>query len=155
MKTAGYATAMAGKFLVPWPITSAPPSYDRYSFLKEGYYGPRINRNGQVATVSGYSTTLLANDLRGYLTAFKATNDAQPWYGYWAPQAPHIGGGWKTLATPETQYANTNVGTCAQPVETATDKPPYVSYTAIDTAYNQAVCASQAADDGDSRSALW
>jgi arylsulfatase A-like enzyme len=144
LKAAGYATAMAGKFLVPWPLATPPPSYDRYSFIKGGYYNPRINRNGVVANVSGYSTNLLANDLRGYLNAFEATNDSQPWFGYWAPQTPHIAGGWKTLAVPETQYANVDVGTCAQPVETnRTDKPPYVGAVPIDTAYDQAVCASQ------------
>ena len=144
LKAVGYATAMAGKFLVPWPLTTPPPSYDRYSFIKGGYYNPRINRNGLVATVSGYSTTLLANDLRGYLNGFEAANDSQPWFGYWAPQAPHIAGGFKTLAVPETTYAGVNMGTCAQPVESdRKDKPPYVSAVPIDTAYNQALCASQ------------
>lgn len=71
LQRAGYATAMAGRFLVPWPIASAPPSFDRYSMVPEGYYDPVINRNGVVEVVPGYSTNLLADDLREYLGEFE------------------------------------------------------------------------------------
>jgi arylsulfatase A-like enzyme len=146
LKQSGYATAMAGKFLTSWPATAAPPDWNRYSYIRGGYYNPVINRNGITSTYGGYSTNLLMDHLRDSLWAFKNANDAQPWLAMWSPQSPHIAGGYKTLATPETQYASVNMGNCTRPGELnndRTDKPPYVSYAPPDPAYVQSLCTSQ------------
>jgi arylsulfatase A-like enzyme len=144
LRRAGYATAMAGKFLVSWPLEKRPPGYGRYSMIKGGYDDPTINRNGTTNKVPGYSTNLLEQDLQRYLKRFEKRDDAQPWFAYWAPQAPHIVGGFKTLAVPEVQYADVDMGVCAQPIEPdRSDKPPWVRFVEPDPAYDQALCASQ------------
>jgi arylsulfatase A-like enzyme len=144
LDTAGYQTAMAGKFLLSWPETTPPPDYDRHTVIRGGYtnYTARIDGNAQ--QVQQYSTTFLGSALRGYLHGFEA-DDAVPWFGYFAPQAPHIEGGWKSLAVPEAEYANAPVGNCVQPGEPdKSDKPPHMTWVVPDPAYVLAVCESQA-----------
>jgi N-acetylglucosamine-6-sulfatase len=143
LESAGYRTAMAGKFLISWPRTSPPPGFDRHTVIWGGYYDYSAAIDSASRTVSEYSTTFLAKQLRGYLHGFESA-DATPWFGYLAPQAPHVNGGWKSLAVPETKYAAAAVGPCAKPGEPdRSDKPPYVSWVKPDPAYDQAVCESQ------------
>ncbi|MGD9996245.1 MAG: sulfatase-like hydrolase/transferase [Ilumatobacteraceae bacterium] len=144
LDAAGYRTAMAGKFLLSWPDATAPPDFDRHTVIKGGYTNYTARVDGVAQQVSQYSTTFLGSALRGYVHGFES-NDAQPWFAYFAPQAPHIEGGWKTLAVPEAKYASAPVGNCVQPGEPdKSDKPPHMSWVVPDPAYVLAVCQSQA-----------
>ena len=86
---AGYATAIDGKFLNSWDITQAPPYFDRYALqVGYGYRDPSLNVDGTVAPVPGFATDVIGDLARGTLADFE-TNDAQPWFLYVAPIAPH------------------------------------------------------------------
>jgi N-acetylglucosamine-6-sulfatase len=143
LKSAGYSTGMAGKFLISWPRTSPPPDFDRHTVIWGGYYDYDARVEGVYRRMAEYSTVFLGRQIRRYLQEFEA-RDTTPWFAYIAPQAPHIAGGWKTLAVPENRYAALPVGTCAKPGEAdRSDKPPYVGTVKPDPAYDQALCQSQ------------
>lgn len=143
LQRAGYRTAMAGKFLTSWPLDTPPPGFERHTLVRNGYYDYYANVDGVGRRESSYSTTFLARQLRGYLRDFEAT-DATPWYGYLAPQAPHIAGGHDSYAVPETRYAAAPVDPCVQPGEAdRRDKPPYVSWTVGDPEHLRLLCESQ------------
>jgi N-acetylglucosamine-6-sulfatase len=143
LQSAGYSTAMAGKFLVSWPRSTPPPGFNRHTVIWGGYYNYEARVQGVSRQVSEYSTIFLGKQLRGYLRGFEAS-DATPWFGYLATQAPHISGGWKTLPVPETKYASAPVPNCAKPGEAdRSDKPTYVTWVKADPAYNQQLCAAQ------------
>jgi N-acetylglucosamine-6-sulfatase len=139
----GYKTAMSGKFLISWPHSTAPPGFDKHTIIGGGYYNYNAWVDGAFRTVAQYSTTFLGQQLRGYLHGFESS-DATPWFGYLAPQAPHVNGGWKSLPIPETKYATAPAGPCAQPGEAdRRDKPPYVSWVTPDPTYQEADCEAQ------------
>jgi N-acetylglucosamine-6-sulfatase len=128
LKSAGYLTGMAGKFLISWPRATAPPSFDRHTVIWGGYYDYDARVEGAYRRVAEYSTVFLGKQIRGYLKQFEAA-DTTPWLAYLTPQAVHVVGGWKTLAVPENKYATSPVGACAKPGEAdRSDKPPYVSW---------------------------
>ena len=102
LDTAGYQTAMAGKFLLSWPDGTAPPNFDKHTIIKGGYTNFNARVEGVSRQAAEYSTTFLGSSLRGYVEGSES-NDAAPWFAYFAPQAPHIVGGWKSLAVPEDQ----------------------------------------------------
>lgn len=151
LRANSYRTAMAGKFLNSWPLETAPPDFERYSVIKNGYYTYRTNLNGQLKRITRstpgvrpYSTSYLGDRLRNFLSGFES-NDAQPWFAYYSPHAPHITGNTTTYAVPEDKYAAAPVQPCAQPgEENRKDKPPYVRWWNIDPAYVAELCASQA-----------
>ena len=58
LQNAGYRTAMAGKYLVGYPRTSAPPNYDRYAVTTGGYKNVPFNVDGTSRTVP-YSTDFI------------------------------------------------------------------------------------------------
>jgi arylsulfatase A-like enzyme len=89
LQRAGYRTAMVGKFLNSWPVTTAPPYFHRWA-LQGGrpYVDPTFNINGTIRTVQGYSTRLAGDFAIRFLRRFE-THDAAPWFLYLAPTAPH------------------------------------------------------------------
>jgi arylsulfatase A-like enzyme len=87
LQDAGYRTAMAGKYLVGYPRTSAPPNYDRYAVTTGGYNDVPFNVDGTTRTVP-YSTDFIGQITNTFLDDFEA-DDARPWFMYVTPQAPH------------------------------------------------------------------
>ena len=85
----GYDTAMVGKFFNTWPLSMAPPNFDRWATLSGGYQDPVMNVDGAVHRVDGYSTTVLGQQAVGILDDFDAADDSAPWFLYIAPHAPH------------------------------------------------------------------
>ena len=84
----GYQTAMAGKFLNGW--TGNPLFFDRWATYLDPihYYGSKANVNGRSVSVKGYETDFVAAQATSMLRGFEAS-DAEPWYLYVAPFAPH------------------------------------------------------------------
>jgi arylsulfatase A-like enzyme len=123
LKGAGYQTAMAGKFLNSWNLTVKPSYFDHATVTNSGaYFGYPAGVDGVRRTVSTYSTTYFGNAAIRYLNGFEA-HDAQPWYLYLAPTAPHA------PYTPEPRYAAAGVGPF--PLNPAvgddpSDQPPYI-----------------------------
>jgi Sulfatase len=74
LRSAGYQTALAGKFLNSWPATRRPPHFERYAVLLGRSYlytNPRMNVNGSIERASGYSTTLVRRSSLRFLRRFE------------------------------------------------------------------------------------
>lgn len=87
LQDSGYRTAMAGKYLVGYPRTSAPPNYDRYAVTTGSYRNVAFNVDGTTRTVP-YSTDFIGEITARFIDDFEA-DDARPWFMYVTPQAPH------------------------------------------------------------------
>jgi arylsulfatase A-like enzyme len=87
LQDAGYRTAMAGKYLVGYPGSSAPPNYDHYAVTTGGYKDVPFNVDGSTRRVP-YSTDFIGEITNTFLDGFEA-DDARPWFFYVTPQAPH------------------------------------------------------------------
>ena len=147
LRSAGYATYIAGKFLTTWPKTQLPPCFDRSTVMWGGYIDVAVKVDGVSRTTSGYSTTYIGNRGRSYITS--ALSGTKPFLLYETPHAPHwsdttVNGSPARLAIPDTQYANVNVGTCSGvPESDRSDKPAYVRNMNFTTAQGQQMCQSQ------------
>jgi arylsulfatase A-like enzyme len=120
---AGYKTAMLGKYLNSWPLSSDPPYFDRWALMhSDSYVNAEFNVNGEVRTLAGYSTNVIARKAVDWLRLFER-HDAQPWFLYVAPKAPHL------PATPEPAYAAASVSKWRPPPSVfesdRSDKPPW------------------------------
>jgi arylsulfatase A-like enzyme len=148
LRSAGYSTHMAGKFLTSWPKTQTPPCFDRSTVMWGGYQDATMRVDGVSRKMPGYTTTVLGVRGREYITSALALGD--PFLLYETPQAPHWvdvrnpDGSTAKLAVPEPKYANAPVGTCSGVRETdRTDKPAYVRYSNVSQAAGQRMCESQ------------
>jgi N-acetylglucosamine-6-sulfatase len=148
LRNAGYATYMAGKFLISWPKTTTPPCFTNSTVMWGGYWNVAVKVNGVSQKSTGYSTTYLGNRGRQYITT--ALTGTAPFLLYETPHAPHWSeitnpdGSTSRLAIPDTQYANVAVGTCSGvPEQDRSDKPRYVRYMNYTTSQGQAMCQSQ------------
>jgi hypothetical protein len=126
LRTAGYSTAIVGKYWNDWPLTQNPPNWDRWAVFSGGYNNMSFNVNGSTRRVNGYTTTLLGSYADTFLTGFES-NDDKPWYLYLTPQAPH------SPVAPHPQYTNAAVAdipfTPAMGETDRSDKPPWVRGT--------------------------
>jgi arylsulfatase A-like enzyme len=104
LQTAGYNTAIAGKYLNRWPLEDAPRYFDRYSVFSpevadRGYYGVDFNVDGDVEEIDQYATDFIADESLRFLEDFE-DDDSRPWLLYVTPYAPH------GPRTPEPAYAD-------------------------------------------------
>ena len=145
LQKGGYQTALVGKYLHEWPLTTAPPDYDYYAMWQSaGYQNPRVNVMGKTAKVTGYATTLAGDYAMQYLQKMAADPAGRPWYEYVAIHAPHPQGTGTYI--PETKYASAPVPACGvkQPGELdLTDKPPYAKWVKVTDATVQTTCQGQ------------
>lgn len=121
----GYRTGFFGKFLNSWGMRNPPPFIDEFAIfaLPGDYFGGTWNINGNVRSVSSYSTTFTRRRSVRFLRSSETT-DEQPWYLHIAPLAPHA------PFTPEPKYRSATVprwdGNPAVFERNKSDKPPYV-----------------------------
>ncbi len=120
----GYETAIVGKFLNSWDLSQAPPFFDHYAIqVGYGYRDPLLNIDGTEQHVSGFDTDILSSLSVGMLDGFES-EDAEPWFLYVAPIAPH-----KPYGTAY-RYRTAPVGSWDGDPAVAevdrTDKPPIV-----------------------------
>lgn len=147
LRTAGYATYEAGKFLTTWPRTTTPPCFDHSTVIWGGYNNVDSRVDGVYKKTSGYSTVVLGNRGREYVNQGLASG--KPFLLYETPQAPHwvdttVNGVATRLAVPATKYASAAVAACAGvPEADRSDKPPYVRRMNHTTTQGQAMCQSQ------------
>jgi arylsulfatase A-like enzyme len=132
LRDAGYATALAGKFLNRLPVDENPSHFDKWAVMFPGYYDTRFNVNGRVRTVTRYSTDFISDKAVGFLRSFDRHRDLDPWYVMVTPYAPHL------PATPEREHTEAPVpGWSRNPANTEqnrADKPPWVraEHTSLD-----------------------
>ncbi len=126
LRSAGYRTALVGKFMNSWPAASAPPHFERYAVFPDGrsaYVDPRVNLNGLLHRAAGYSTTLVRQYSLRFLRRFEK-KDEDPWLLYVAPFAPHA------PSRPEPKYADAALaswpGNPSVFERDRSDKPPFV-----------------------------
>ncbi len=143
LRSAGYSTYMAGKFLTTWPKSQRPPCFDHSTVMWGGYTNVAIRTDGVQGTGSGYSTTFLGNRGRQYVQDALAIG--KPFLLYETPQAPHwVQVGNTHQAVPAANYASAPVGTCAGvPEPDRSDKPAYLLRFTHPTARAQNMCVSQ------------
>jgi arylsulfatase A-like enzyme len=89
LQKAGYRTAMFGKYMNGWNI--APPKFDEWGTRigRDRYYGALWNVQGAKETIDQYSTDFVADSAVDFLQRADEEDDAQPWFLYLAPDAPH------------------------------------------------------------------
>jgi arylsulfatase A-like enzyme len=128
---AGYRTALVGKFLNQWDLSTPPPNFDRWTLLSNvldgvrfdnpQYYGATWNVDGALREVETYSTRFIGKRAVRFLEDQEA-QDGVPWLLYVAPSAPHL------PATAEATYADAPVrfwpGNPATAERDLSDKPP-------------------------------
>jgi arylsulfatase A-like enzyme len=123
LRSAGYATALVGKYWNTWPLSTPPPNYDRWAMMTGSYRDASWNIDGTIQRVPGYTTMLAETFAAGFLRDFEREDD-RPWFLYVAPQAPH------SPYTAEPRYASTAVppwtGNPAVFEADRSDKPPAV-----------------------------
>ena len=109
LRSAGYSTAIVGKYLNKWPLNEDPPHFDDWvinngSVEGDGYYyGSEWNNQGERVTVDGYSTDFVEEwSLR--ILRRVASRD-RPWFLYVAPLAPHSFLGEPPMPAPEYERA--------------------------------------------------
>jgi arylsulfatase A-like enzyme len=105
LQTAGYRTALFGKYLNRWG-GRPPPFYDRWTTLlgAERYTDAVYNVNGDYRDLEGYSTKVLGEKLVDFLWTSEAKADEQPWMVTFTPAAPHA------PYLPERKYSRVDVG---------------------------------------------
>ena len=148
LRSAGYSTYEAGKFLTTWPRNQTPPCFDHSTVMWGGYNDVGMRTDGAWKIMPGYTTTVLGVRGREYITS--ALSLGKPFLLYETPQAPHWmeihnpDGTISKLAVPEPKYANAAVGACSGvPEADRSDKPAYVRTTNFTQAKAQLMCQSQ------------
>ncbi len=121
---AGYRTAIFGKYFNGWPNDVNPAYFDEWAVTPNvTYSGAQWNVNGDSETIGTYATTFLRREATSFL-AETEHNDAQPWFLYLTPMAPH------TPSPPEPRFAHAAVPPFrldpAMREHDRSDKPPFI-----------------------------
>jgi arylsulfatase A-like enzyme len=137
----GYETAIVGKFLNSWDLSQPPPYFDHYAIqVGYGYRDPLLNIDGSEQRVSGFDTDILSELSVGMLDDFES-EDAEPWFLYVAPIAPH-----KPYGTAY-RYQKAPVGSWdgdpAVAEKDRTDKPPIVQAQSSTLVHDRATRKAQ------------
>ena len=130
LESAGYRTGYVGKFLNDWPLEKNPPFFDAWathsvnaSSGRTRYYGGKFNINGNIRTVSEYSTDFIGTRAVKFLRGANR-RDSRPWLLYVAPEAPH------EPLIPARKYRDARVprwnGNPGVRERNRSDKPPWV-----------------------------
>jgi arylsulfatase A-like enzyme len=91
LKSLGYRTALAGKYLNSWPCTPRP-EFDEWACMGHGkstysLTNPTLNINGTWTKYTGYTTDILADRLVSFMNNTPAD---QPFFGMYSPTSPHL-----------------------------------------------------------------
>ncbi len=104
LQQAGYATAIAGKYLNQWGTSRDPLYFDRWGIFLEGeYYDRQWNLDGSVKRLPDYTNDVIRAKSLAFLEAFENRSDEQPWFLYVGTNAAHA------PFTPEPKYADAPV----------------------------------------------
>jgi arylsulfatase A-like enzyme len=147
---AGYRTALVGKFLNQWELSTSPPNFDRFAIISnklngqlfgnDYYNGGLWNVNGAMRVVDEYSTRFVGRRAVSFLKAQEA-QDPTPWFLFVAPAAPHL------PARPEPIYAEAPIafwpGNPATEELDLSDKPPWWQVAAISETHGRLVREQQ------------
>ncbi len=158
LKSAGYRTALIGKYINQYEGTSKPPGWDIWFATLHptisNYFDYDINNNGAVQHFGTNETAYKTDVIRRQTKSFIENNATQPFFAYVTPVAPHL------PATPAPRHAHTFDGEKAPRLPSfnekdVSDKPSWIrsmsTLTAtqianIDTRHEKRVESLQAVD---------
>ncbi|MGQ0639899.1 MAG: sulfatase family protein [Gemmatimonadaceae bacterium] len=143
LQAAGYRTALYGKYLNGYPGNTpqhVPPGWTVWhgTFDNENFFNYRVNENGSVRQYGDasedYEMDVHARNIVRFLEEAE-TRDAEPWFIYFAPYAPHgdprLGLGQEGPAVPAPRHRGA-FATAQAPrtasfnEEDVSDKPPAI-----------------------------
>ncbi|HJU73030.1 MAG TPA: sulfatase, partial [Gemmatimonadaceae bacterium] len=143
LQTAGYRTALFGKYLNGYPANTpqhVPPGWSVWhgTFDNENFFNYRVNENGTVRQYGDrpedYEMDVHAANIVRFLEEAES-RDAEPWFIYFAPYAPHgdprLGFGQEGPAVPAPRH-RAAFATARAPrtpsfnEEDVSDKPPAI-----------------------------
>lgn len=89
LHSAGYATALIGKYLNSWPGGPKPEVdyWVSFSYGSSRYQNPELNVNGKWKVEKGYITYILKDHAVEFLG--QAVNSGKPFLLFFTPNAPH------------------------------------------------------------------
>jgi N-acetylglucosamine-6-sulfatase len=171
LQDAGYATGRFGKYLVEYPddSTHVPPGWNEWHVQYGGfgqYFNYSLNENGTVvrygSAPSDYSADVLTGKVVEFIDRAEVTDDAQPFFVFFAPSAPHGDGVPNGRATPAPRHKGMFQGKMAPRPPSfneadVSDKPAPVrdlppltaqQIAGIDIEYQTRLEALQAVDEG-------
>jgi len=169
LQDAGYNTGRFGKYLVEYPddSTHVPPGWNEWRVQYGGtgrYFNYSLNENGTVVRYrdapSDYSVDVLTGKVVDFIDRAEA-NDAQPFFVFFAPSAPHGDGVPNGRATPAPRHRGMFQGTMAPRMPSfneadVSDKPPPIrdllplteqQIAGIDVEYQTRLESLQAVDE--------
>ncbi|MFF2951874.1 sulfatase [Kitasatospora sp. NPDC057965] len=139
LRQAGYRTGLFGKYLNSWAVADNPPHFEEWALLQPAYNNATWNIDGDVQTLTGYTTNIIKNRTLAFLD--KAATDTRPWFAYVTPYASH------EPNVPAPKYADTVVppwnGRPSVPEDDRSDKPGYIQNATATLADAQAVRTRQ------------
>jgi len=137
LQDAGYHTGRFGKYLVEYPddSTHVPPGWNEWRVQYGGvgrYFNYSLNENGTVVRYGGAPSDYSVDQLTGRVIDFidrAEANDAQPFFVFFAPSAPHADGMPNGRATPAPRHQGMFQGAAAPRPPSfneadVSDKPP-------------------------------
>lgn len=86
LQEAGYETAIAGKYLNGWDLSTDPPYFDQWAISLNGYRGMTFNTNGTMRKVEGYSPHYVGQRALEWLRSF---DRSRPWFLYVSTPSAH------------------------------------------------------------------
>jgi N-acetylglucosamine-6-sulfatase len=129
LKSAGYRTALIGKYLNQYLGTTKPPGWDKWFATLHptihNYFNYDINNNGTETHFGTSDSDYKTDVLRLQTQSFIANNATQPFFAYVAPNAPHH------PSTPAPRHAHTFDGEKAPRLpsfneQNVSDKPSWI-----------------------------
>jgi N-acetylglucosamine-6-sulfatase len=91
LDSAGYRTALIGKYFNGYNTTSVPPGWDRWFATEGGYFNYDANDQGTIrhfgTAASDYQTDVLKRRAKAFVGTSVTTG--KPFFAYVAPIAPH------------------------------------------------------------------
>ncbi len=127
LKRNGYRTGHIGKYVHYYDLAKTAPHWDRWTYLKGGYWNMWMNFDGRVARRTGYTTNILFDRAIDYVRGWEA-NDNDPWMMQVNTTAPHRIG--NEVAQVHPDYQNAPISKWNWDLSTfesdRSDKPPFI-----------------------------
>src|SRR5215213_5101575 len=132
LDSAGYRTALFGKYFNGYNTTSVPPGWDRWFATEEGYFNYDANDQGTIrhfgTDASDYQTDVLKRRAKAFVGT--SVTFGKPFFAYVAPEAPHDAAGQRApVPAPRDRHAYDGLKAPRLPSfneKNVSDKPPWI-----------------------------
>jgi N-acetylglucosamine-6-sulfatase len=132
LDSAGYRTALIGKYFNGYNTTSVPPGWDRWFATEEGYFNYDANDQGTIrhfgTDASDYQTDVLKRRAKAFVGT--SVTFGKPFFAYVAPEAPHDAARQRApVPAPRDRHAYDGLKAPRLPSfneKNVSDKPPWI-----------------------------